>query len=343
MLFGPGANGQIFGIREVLHGREYKKSRDDGHDRRGRRRAHVEHGGRRVFHHSQVRDALAEVGQSGRTVRRHQQRRQRVGDGHVHVFRSYPECRVPGVRLFQPVYPGPGENPANVFSVTQQHRSGGRVLQVAVANVPGRDTGQAVRLQHGQTGQLPAELLAGERVAGGVQPERFQAAAVFAGGAQATGVDGAVLRAKLQDERDGVHGGGGGQPVRADADTERGRFAARVQGQADGQQLRRAGGGHGRGVVGATGKGRHENGVQPAGQHGPGQSGQDAHQLLQRRQRVADQREVRAFGADHHRVEFGTRVRPERVFESRQRYALFVETDARQHKTDIEATVGLQG
>jgi len=333
VLCRPRADGEVSGIREVLHGREHKESDDDGHDRGGRRRAaHVEHGGRRVLHRPQVRDAVAAVGQPGRAVRGHQQRGERAGVGHVRVLRANTRRRLPGLRLLQPVRAGPGRDQADVPGLAEQHRGGRRVFQVAVANVPGRDTGEAARLQHGHAGQLSARLLPGERVAGRVQQDRLQAAAEFPGRAEAAGVDGTVLRAKLQDGRAGVlPDGGGQQPVRANADGARGRHVPRVPGEADAEQLRHVRRDRRRGDRRAAGEGRDEDRVQPAGQHGAGQGGQDAHQLLQRRQRVAGPGEVRPAGAGHHRAELGTRVGPERVFEPGQRHALLVETDAGQH------------
>lgn len=343
VLFRAGADGQVSGTGTVLHGGEHQEGGDDGHDRGRRGRAHVQPGGRRVLHRAQVRDALAEVGQPGRAVRGHQQRGERAGGGHVRVLRADAGRRVPGHRLLQPVHTGPGEGPAIVPGVAEQHRGGRRVLQVAVPHVPGRGAAQAARLQHREAGHMSARLLSRQRVPGGLQQERLQAAAGLAGRAQAAGVDGTVLRAELQDDRGRVRAGRGGQPVRADARAEHRHHVPGVQGQADRQQLRHAGGGRGRRVRGAAGEGRDEDRVQPAGQHGVGQGGAHAHQLLQQRQRVADQGKVRAAGPSHHRPEPGTRVRLERVFEPRQRHAVLVEVNARHHQADIEVTCRLQG
>lgn len=282
VLFRAGIDGQIPGVREVLHGGKHQKGGDDGHHRGRRRRAHIEPGGRRVLHCAQVRDAFAAVGQPGRAVRGHQQRGERAGDGHVHVLRADAERRVPGLWLLQPVHAGPGEGAAVVPGVVEQHRGGRRVLQVAVPGVPGRDTAEAARLQHREAGQLSARLLARERVAGGLQQKRLQAAAGLAGRAQVAVVDGTVLRAELQDDRVRVRAGRGGKPVRADARAEHRHHVQGVQDEADRQQLRHAGGGRGCGVCGAAGEGCDEDGVQPAGQHGAGQGGPHAHQLLQR-------------------------------------------------------------
>lgn len=345
MLLHTGDDGQVSGAGAVLHGGEHQKGGVDGHDRRRRRGrgAHVQHGGRRVLHRAQVRDALAAVRQPGRAVRRHQQRCERPGNGPVRGVRAGAERRLPGVRLFQPVHARPGQGAADVPGGAEQHRGGGRVLQVAVASVPGRGAGQAARLSRGEAGQLPARLRPGERVAGGGQPDRVQAAAEFAGRAQDAGVDGTVLRAELHARRTGIRADRGRQPVRGGAGTEHRRHAGRVPRTADAQQLQHAGGGRGRGDGRAAGAGRDEDRVQPAGRHGAGQGGPDAHQLLRRGQRLAGSREVRQAGAGHHRAQPGTGVRSKRVLQPGQRHAVLVEADARLHTADTQAPGGLSG
>jgi len=261
VLLHTGDDGQVPGAGEVLHGGEHQKSRVDGHDRgrwRGRC-AHVEYGGRRVLHRAQVRDALAAVWQPGRAVRRHQQRGQRPGNGPVRSVRAGAERRLSGFRLLQPVHARPGQGAADVPGGAEQHRGGGRVLQVAVASVPGRGAGQAAGMSRGEAGQLPAGLWPGKRVAGGRQPDRVQAAAEFAGRAQNAGVDGTVLRAELHARRTGIRTDGGRQPVRGGAGAEHRRHAGRVPRPADAQQLRHAGGGRGRGDGRAAGAGRDED------------------------------------------------------------------------------------
>lgn len=345
VLLHTGDDGQVPGVGAVLHGGEHQEGGADGHYRRRRRGrgAHVEHGGRRVLHRAQVRDALAAVRQPGRAVRRHQQRGQRPGGGPVRGVRAGAGRRLPGVRLLQPVHARPGQGAADVPGGAEQHRGGGRVLQVAVASVPGRGAGQAARLSRGEAGQLPARLRPGERVTGGGQPDRVQAAAELAGRAQDAGVDGTVLRAELHARRTGIRADRGRQPVRGGAGAEHRRHAGRVPRPADAQQLQHAGGGRGRGDGRAAGAGRDEDRVQPAGRHGAGQGGPDAHQLLRRGQRLAGSREVRQAGAGHHRAQPGTGVRSERVFQPGQWHAVLVEADARLHTADTQAPGGLSG
>lgn len=352
------ADGPVPGVRAVLHGGEHQEGHDDGHDRRagrrGRRRrrpgrrgrrgrgAHVQHGGRRVLHRAQVRDAVPAVRQRGRGVRGDQQRGERAGDGRVRVLRPGAGRRVPRVRVLQPVHAGRGPRAPRVPGRAQQHRGGHRVLQGAVADVPRRGARQAAaaapvhRVRRTEAGQLPARLLARQRVAGRVQPQRVPAAARLAGRAQGAGQRRAVLRAGLPADRAGVRAHRGGQPVRAGARTQHRHDAARVPRQNDAQQLRHAGGGDGRGDGRPAGAGRHEDRVQPAGRHGAGQGGPHAHQLLRRRERVAGTREVRAPGAGHHRPEPGTRVRPDRVLQPRQRHTVLVETHAGHHQADTQ-------